>query len=470
MRILRHEQWGGKESVNAEHDANYIPRIHSLTSKLQPFFQEIIVEDFAINGLHDFELNHKGKTIFRPGLVVCSKSTISLLKGEQNLLKIYFQGLDAKIEIDKSSIKMNTELRGSDISLHSLANDNLEFDKIAFNIEVFERNCVKNIDMKSLFVDGINVMSNITLNPDWLELTFKLDRVDFAYIKVFFKNFINRSIYDIDVGGFLEVSGRYKLSRSSPDQYQFDIDFADSEFELISLNSFKMSRSINSINYTLNEFGLHVDDRYTDTFLTFERYPVLLTRVVMMCEDPSFYFHNGIDIENIGFALATNIHLKKIARGASTITMQLSRNLFLNQNRNFYRKIEEVFISLIMENLICVPKEKIFEVYLNIIEFAPDIRGVKEASNFYFGKSVSELKLIEMITLTYIIPRPKHFFEALKIKSPILTVNLSKHVHSVLHRLKQQGIDLDKFGLWNDNNLEIEFTSDLGVLRLLRNT
>jgi membrane peptidoglycan carboxypeptidase len=123
-----------------------------------------------------------------------------------------------------------------------------------------------------------------------------------------------------------------------------------------------------------------------------------------------------------------------------------------------------------MENLICVPKEKIFEVYLNIIEFAPDIRGVKEASNFYFGKSVSELKLIEMITLTYIIPRPKHFFEALKIKSPILIVNLSKHVHSVLHRLKQQGIDLDKFGLWNDNNLEIEFTSDLGVLRLLRNT
>src|SRR6185436_3724617 len=123
-------------------------------------------------------------------------------------------------------------------------------------------------------------------------------------------------------------------------------------------------------------------------------------KVIICTEDPSFYTHNGIDVYLLGYSITTNIINKKFLWGGSTITMQLARNLFLNHNNNIFRKIEELMLTLLMENIAGLSKERILEIYLNIIEWGPDIYGLKEASAFYFSRHPKDLNLTESLVLS----------------------------------------------------------------------
>jgi hypothetical protein len=167
------------------------------------------------------------------------------------------------------------------------------------------------------------------------------------------------------------------------------------------------------------------------TYIPYEQISKTLIDAVICTEDPDFWNHKGISPFYIGYALRENSEKKKIARGASTITMQLVRNLFLSQNRTFARKAEESIIALLLENYYKISKETIIELYLNMIEFAPDVYGIDEASRYYFGKQQSDLSLTEILTLTYIIPRPVHFEEALRNQTEQLKSNLFNHIQTV---------------------------------------
>lgn len=92
------------------------------------------------------------------------------------------------------------------------------------------------------------------------------------------------------------------------------------------------------------------------------------------------------------------------------------------------RKAEEVIIALLLENYYKITKEEIMELYLNLIEFAPDVYGIKHACKFYFDKDLSQMTLTETIVLSYIIPRPIHFYEALLQKTEQLKRNLRHHI------------------------------------------
>jgi len=153
-----------------------------------------------------------------------------------------------------------------------------------------------------------------------------------------------------------------------------------------------------------------------------------LKKLIIITEDPDFHTHKGLDIPRIGLAIATNISEKKFKKGASTITMQLVRNLLLGHDKNVFRKIDELAIAIIMEQYLMIPKNSIYELYLNIIEFGPNIFGIHDACAFYFSKKPADLTLTEAILLTYIIPRPKHFYEALIADSAILQTNIKNHV------------------------------------------
>lgn len=166
----------------------------------------------------------------------------------------------------------------------------------------------------------------------------------------------------------------------------------------------------------------------TRNYVPYESISKNLINAVICTEDPDFWYHHGISPGYIGYALQKNIEQKKIARGASTITMQLVRNLFLSQNRTLTRKVEESIISLLLENYYRISKETIIELYLNIIEFAPNVYGIDEASTYYFGKNILKLSLTEILTLTYIIPRPIYFDEALRDKTHQLRINLNHHL------------------------------------------
>jgi hypothetical protein len=130
---------------------------------------------------------------------------------------------------------------------------------------------------------------------------------------------------------------------------------------------------------------------------------------VLMAEDPSFMNHNGFVEEAFKESIIKNVKEKRFARGGSTISMQLVKNLFLSRNKSISRKLEEAMIVWIIEQNRLVSKERMLEIYMNIIEWGPDVYGAGEASRFYFSKLPNELNLSESIFLSSIIPHPKYF-------------------------------------------------------------
>jgi monofunctional biosynthetic peptidoglycan transglycosylase len=124
---------------------------------------------------------------------------------------------------------------------------------------------------------------------------------------------------------------------------------------------------------------------------------------VIASEDQKFFTHRGFDFEAIEKAWEYNQRGKRV-RGASTISQQVAKNLYLWPGRSFVRKGLEVYFTLLLEGL--WPKRRILEVYLNVAEFGPGIFGIEAASQTYFRKSAARLTSAEAATLAAILPSP----------------------------------------------------------------
>jgi len=134
-----------------------------------------------------------------------------------------------------------------------------------------------------------------------------------------------------------------------------------------------------------------------------------LQKSVLTSEDPSFFSHRGFINEAFKQSILKNIRTKKFARGASTISMQLIKNVFLTREKTVSRKLEEILLVYILENNRIASKERMLEVYLNVIEWGPNVYGIGEAAHFYFQKSPIDLTLKECLFLATIVPKPKKF-------------------------------------------------------------
>jgi len=148
------------------------------------------------------------------------------------------------------------------------------------------------------------------------------------------------------------------------------------------------------------------DDKFRirQQWIDFESIPKLLRETVRVTEDASFYQHGGIDFTELKEAIKRNWQKGEYVRGASTITQQLAKNLYLSTDKNIIRKIKELLIAWRLES--ALSKDRIFAIYLNVIEWGPGVFGVEAASQYYFGKTVSQLNLEEMVRLVAVIPQP----------------------------------------------------------------
>ena len=144
--------------------------------------------------------------------------------------------------------------------------------------------------------------------------------------------------------------------------------------------------------------------RIHQQWVDFEAIPKLLRETVRISEDAAFYQHNGIDFLELKEAIKKNWQKGEYARGASTITQQLAKNLYLSTDKNFFRKIKEFLIAMRLEKNLS--KNRIFTIYLNIIEWGSGVFGVEAASQHYFHKDVSQLNLEEIVRLVAVIPQP----------------------------------------------------------------
>jgi membrane peptidoglycan carboxypeptidase len=130
---------------------------------------------------------------------------------------------------------------------------------------------------------------------------------------------------------------------------------------------------------------------------------------ILTSEDGDFFYHKGFNEDAFRESIAKNIKENRFARGGSTITMQLVKNVFLSRKKTISRKLEEAIIVWMIENMRLTSKERMYEVYLNVIEWGPGVYGIKPAAEFYFKKQPIDLTLAESIYLTSLIPRPKGF-------------------------------------------------------------
>lgn len=134
-----------------------------------------------------------------------------------------------------------------------------------------------------------------------------------------------------------------------------------------------------------------------------------LKKCVLTSEDPSFMTHRGFINAAFKESITKNIKTKKFARGASTISMQLVKNVFLTREKTLSRKLEEILLVYILENNHISSKDRMLEVYFNIIEWGPNVYGIAEASQFYFQKRPWDLNVNQCLFLAQIIPNPKGF-------------------------------------------------------------
>ncbi|HYG62030.1 MAG TPA: monofunctional biosynthetic peptidoglycan transglycosylase [Thermoanaerobaculia bacterium] len=140
-----------------------------------------------------------------------------------------------------------------------------------------------------------------------------------------------------------------------------------------------------------------------------------LKRAVIVSEDIEFFSHDGFSRRETRAALEDAWEEKKLPRGASTITQQLAKNLWLSPSRNPVRKVKEAILTRQLEEHLS--KRRILEIYLNVVELGPGIYGAEAATRHYFGKSAASLTTRQAAELAAVLPRPKSWHPGSKSKS-----------------------------------------------------
>jgi hypothetical protein len=213
-------------------------------------------------------------------------------------------------------------------------------------------------------------------------------------------------------------------------QVDFDLDFARPESVDFRADVIPHGLALDPERTSINVLGLggpfvaHIHlphDRIVDRLMAadnphyrpLEQIAPHLVSAVVTNEDGAFFRHRGFNTDAVKEAIAENVKSASFRRGAGTITMQLVRNLYLGHERTLSRKGQEVVLAWVLEHLTGLPKERLLEIYLNIIEWGPDVHGADEAANFYFDRDADGLSLEESLFLATLVPSPARWRQRL---------------------------------------------------------
>ena len=154
---------------------------------------------------------------------------------------------------------------------------------------------------------------------------------------------------------------------------------------------------------------------------------------VILAEDSNFYSHDGFDVKAIKNAIKYDLEKKSLKRGASTITQQTAKNLFLSREKSVTRKLKEIYLAWRMEQELT--KGRIIELYLNVVELGPMVYGIGHGSRYYFGKPASALTPRECAFLAAMLPGPRLAYNPYKNLGKVL-----KRSNMILRLLRQKGV------------------------------
>lgn len=143
------------------------------------------------------------------------------------------------------------------------------------------------------------------------------------------------------------------------------------------------------------------------TWVPYRRISHEMKRAIVVAEDSRFLQHNGFDFESIRRAFKKNLSQGKITAGGSTISQQLAKNLFLSEKKSIGRKLQEAIITVMLETI--MSKQRILEIYLNIIEWGNGVFGIEAAAQHYYGLSAASLTKQQATYLAAMVTNPRYY-------------------------------------------------------------
>lgn len=163
------------------------------------------------------------------------------------------------------------------------------------------------------------------------------------------------------------------------------------------------------------------------------RIPPEMKWAVIVAEDSNFYKHDGIDVKAIKQAIKYDLEKKSMARGASTITQQVAKNVFLSREKSITRKLKEVYLAWRMEQELT--KGRILELYLNVVELGPMVYGIGHGAQYYFGKPASAMTPRECAFLAAMLPGPRLAYNPYRNLGKVL-----RRSDMILRKLRSNGV------------------------------
>ncbi len=219
------------------------------------------------------------------------------------------------------------------------------------------------------------------------------------------------SVEGIKVTGKLNYKLALYLNTKDPDNVRFYSGLDRQNFKILQFGRANLAKLNQDFIYVPYEKGKPMPARdispANPNYTPLNSITPNMRYAIMTAEDPSFYRNHGFVEESIRKSIATDFKEKEFKRGGSGISMQLVKNAFLVRQKTLSRKFEEILIVWLIENNGIMTKDRMLEVYLNIIEWGRNVYGIGEASRYYFNKRPSELELGECIYLASIVPSPK---------------------------------------------------------------
>jgi hypothetical protein len=335
-------------------------------------------------------------------------------------LKLQADTLRAELhDVDRSRGEFKLEGAGSVRNLRinhpAIARTDVLVSQAAMDANVFVGENYVGIDSSSTLRLGevsARPFVKYTLSPSKVyEVQLHTDPLDAQALFNSFPQGLFESLEGMQVTGQLKYDLAFQLDTSLPDSVKFNSGLTSEGFKILKMGQTDFAAINKPFVYTPYEKGkpvrpIIVGPENPD-YTPLDQIAPDLRNALLTSEDYNFFTHKGFNEKAFRVSIATNFKEKSFKRGASTISMQLVKNAFLNRNKTLSRKVEEILIVWLIENQHIVPKERMYEVYLNIIEWGRNIYGIGEASRYYFGKSPTYLTLGESIFLAFVVPRPK---------------------------------------------------------------
>jgi len=346
------------------------------------------------------------------------------------------------------SVKGRASVDGVSIFHERISPDNVILDKGDMDYKVNIGDDFVELDSSSVFT-----INQLKFSPyfkaqkmsKW-NITASLNKGDFPAQQLFssLPEGLFHNLEGMEVSGDLSYHFYLNIDFSIIDSLKLESVLKPKNFKIVKYGKTDLRRMNGEFEYTAYERGVPVRSfavgPSNPNFRRLDQISPILQMTVMQSEDGGFFYHNGFLPESIREALATDIKDKKFRRGGSTISMQLVKNVFLSRHKTLARKFEEMLIVWLIENNRLTSKERMFEVYMNVIEWGPMVYGANEAARYYFNKDVRDLSVNESIFLAGIIPSPKRSLNNFTPDGLLIQERMDGYYRLLAGRLRVKGL------------------------------